>query len=166
MRRLSLTLALGLAACGPLSERAGYRDGNAPIAATTRFEPARFAGDYRVVAAFAPEDAQPASRMIRFEGNATGGLIMRDGAQPVTLDLVAPGRLRPKGEGADIWVLWTDADYRTAALGTPSGRFGMIIERGDGAADRMVAAREILEWYGYDLSRLVETKMTVSGERQ
>lgn len=160
MRRFLLIGLLGLAACASVSDRAGYRDASAPIAATTRFEPARFAGGYRVLAEFAPQGVQTTRRDIRFDVNDGGGLTMRDGARPVALDLVAPGRLRPMGGGTeqDIWVLWTDADYRTAALGTPSGQFGMILERGDGAADRMVAAREILEWYGYDLSRLVETK--------
>lgn len=55
-----------------------------------------------------------------------------------------------------IWVLWVDEGYRTMALGTPSGRFGMILERGAGPtpSDRNAAAREILAWNGYALQRL------------
>ena len=61
----------------------------------------------------------------------------------------------PEGIGAEWWVLWVDADYRTLAVGTPDGRFGFILNR-DGALppDRLAAAREILEWNGYDLARL------------
>jgi apolipoprotein D and lipocalin family protein len=53
------------------------------------------------------------------------------------------------------WVLWADVGYRTLAIGTPSGRFGFILNRGgDLPADRMRAAREVLEWNGYGIGRL------------
>ena len=44
---------------------------------------------------------------------------------------------------------------RTLVIGTPSGEMGFILNR-DGRlpADRLAAAREILEWNGYDLERL------------
>ncbi len=53
------------------------------------------------------------------------------------------------------WVLWADADYRTLAIGTPSGQFGLILNR-DGALppDRLRAAREIFDFNGYDIARL------------
>jgi apolipoprotein D and lipocalin family protein len=71
-----------------------------------------------------------------------------------------PGRLMltgadPAGIGAEWWVLWVDADNRTLVVGTPSGGFGMILNRTpDLPPDRMRAAREILAWNGYDLARL------------
>ena len=46
-------------------------------------------------------------------------------------------------------------NLRTLVIGTPSGEMGFILNR-DGRlpADRLAAAREILEWNGYDLERL------------
>lgn len=69
-----------------------------------------------------------------------------------------PGRFEEVGGkafgGAEIWVLWMDADNRTAAIGTPNGRFGWIMDRkASGGADRIRAAGEIMEWMGYDLSK-------------
>ncbi|SIT85042.1 hypothetical protein [Pontibaca methylaminivorans] len=156
MRRLLLLALVALAGCSAPFASRGYRDTGAPIGATSRFDAARFAGTYRVVAEFAPDNTRALRRTLRFE-QGDGGLVMRDGLRTVPLAVVGPGRLRPAGAGTeqDIWVLWGDADDRTAVLGTPSGAFGMIIERGNGAADRMQAAREILEWYGYDLAHLV-----------
>ena len=59
--------------------------------------------------------------------------------------------------GDDLWVLWMDFDSRTAAIGTPSGAFGFIIDKSlTGGADRITAAREIMDWFGYDLARLAD----------
>ncbi|MCP5036327.1 MAG: hypothetical protein GY945_01870 [Rhodobacteraceae bacterium] len=75
------------------------------------------------------------------------------------VEQVMPGRL-VYGElpfATEYWVLWVDEDYRTAAIGTPSGTFGWIIDRErSGGEDRIVAAREVLEWLGYDMNRLIE----------
>jgi apolipoprotein D and lipocalin family protein len=55
----------------------------------------------------------------------------------------------------DIWVLWVDEGFRTAALGAPDGSFAWIIDRNEtGGADRIKAAREVLEFNGYDVSKL------------
>jgi apolipoprotein D and lipocalin family protein len=57
--------------------------------------------------------------------------------------------------GAEWWVLWVDADYRTLVVGTPSGSFGIILNRtADLPPDRLAAARDVLAWNGYDLTRL------------
>ena len=61
--------------------------------------------------------------------------------------LIGPGRLRVKGE--DWWVIWVDVGYRTLAIGTPSGRFGFILDRGAIPGDRLNAAREIFDFNGY-----------------
>ena len=54
-------------------------------------------------------------------------------------------------------VLWLDADNRTAAIGAPDGRIGWIMDRSPrGGADRIAAAREIMEWQGYDMARMKE----------
>ncbi len=67
----------------------------------------------------------------------------------------------PGGETRDFWVLWVDEGFRTAVLGNPTGDFGWIVDRSTtGGADRITAAREILDFNGYDVSQLRVTKMT------
>ncbi|HSG55175.1 MAG TPA: lipocalin family protein [Paracoccaceae bacterium] len=54
-----------------------------------------------------------------------------------------------------LWVHWLDVGQRTAALGDPDGRRVWIMDRtAQSSADRITAAREILDWYGYDLTRM------------
>jgi len=69
-----------------------------------------------------------------------------------------PGRFTVNSgahKGREHWVMWVDQTYRTAVIGTPDGSFGMILNRDSNIpADRMKAAREILDWNGYDLSQL------------
>ncbi len=52
-------------------------------------------------------------------------------------------------------MLWVDEGYRTAVIGTPDGSFGFVLNR-DAAipADRMEAARRVLDFNGYDLAQL------------
>lgn len=55
----------------------------------------------------------------------------------------------------EIWVYWMDFDNRTVALGDPTGNVVAILDRSaTGGGDRITAAREILDWFGYDLSLL------------
>lgn len=68
---------------------------------------------------------------------------------------VGLGRYSAPGLPADLWVLWIDADAHTLVLGTPSGEFGFVLNRGAPLPpDRAKAVREILDWNGYDLSML------------
>jgi apolipoprotein D and lipocalin family protein len=68
--------------------------------------------------------------------------------------------LAPLGQGRfmlgsdEVWIYWLDADNRTAALGDPGGRRVWIMDRKGEAGERLRAAREILTWYGYDMTRL------------
>ena len=53
------------------------------------------------------------------------------------------------------WVLWADTDYRTLVIGTPSGAFGFVLNRGGLLPeDRLRSAREVLAWNRYDLALL------------
>lgn len=157
-----LVLALLAACAAPMPER-GFRDPGAPFASTQRFDATRFLGDWVQVAAFAApgQDIAPERHLYR---RATTGQIVADisGADGATrrevYDLIAPGRLRPRGQDTppgDLWVLWVDEGFRTAVLGTPSGSRALILDRSAAPApDRLRAAREILDWYGYDMTRL------------
>ncbi|WP_164738086.1 lipocalin family protein [Frigidibacter oleivorans] len=168
MRRALLALLL-LAACAGPADRQGYRDPRATIASAALFDPARFAGDWFVLADFPAGTAacgvtRESWRSVgpgRFTvtGTACGprGAIRFDGRATVTgpgrIDLAAPARAEL--EGAPVWVLWVDADYRVAVLGTPSGRFGTILGRSpERRGDLFAAAREVLDFNGYTTDRL------------
>ena len=76
--------------------------------------------------------------------------------------IAGPARLKvsfpsvPFG-ASDYWVLWVDEGYRTAVVGAPNGKSGWILNRDPQIpTDRLNTAREILDFNGYDLDRLME----------
>ncbi|SFR56920.1 lipocalin family protein [Litoreibacter janthinus] len=158
---------LALAACAPKPAFVpdGFRDTNIPITSSTRFDPKRFAGDWRVIESFERTPREVAISRVSFRPEAGGYRYIPQAAiSPLAADAEGAawplysigqfGRLLPE-EGDPIWVIWVDEDHRTAVLGTPSGRFGMIINRTSKLrADRLAAAREILAFNGYDLAQL------------
>lgn len=168
MHRLSLAFVLALAACAsPLPAPGVFRDTAKPIYSNAVFEPARLAGDWVQVAEFAGPGAavcQPGVTRFTPQENGVVGLstqLCLNGQAVAfngTAAITGPGRLAlrgadPRGLGQEWWVVWADADYRTLAIGTPSGSFGFVLDRASLPADRRTAAREILEWNGYDLEK-------------
>jgi len=158
-----------VAACGAVFPT--YRDADVPISSVVSFDPARFAGEWFEIASF-PVAFQSGCTMTKAEYAVTGpgeisvlNSCLRDGEIDRiagTGEVVGPGRLKINLDGvpfaADYWVLWVDESYRTAVVGTPSGRAGWILNRAPEIPDdRLAAAREILAFNGY---RLSEMKMT------
>lgn len=169
-----------LAACGtPLpDEDVGglftvYRDTTVPIASKAVFDPARYLGTWYEVARFPVPFETGCVKVTAIYGrNADGSVSVRnicrnpDGSVKSeitgTAEIVGPGRLKvsfpsvPFG-ASDYWVLWVDEGYRTAVVGTPNGRSGWILNRDPQIPkDRLNAAREVLDFNGYDISRLME----------
>lgn len=150
-----------------------YRDTDTPIASKAVFEPERYVGLWYEVARYpVPFEAGcvgvTAEYGLREDGLLSVLNICRnpDGAERSriegTAEIVGPGRLKVRFPSvpfvaADYWVLWTDDTYRTAVVGAPNGRSGWILNRDPQIPpDRLNAARAILKFNGYDLSRLVE----------
>ncbi len=153
MTRLLLA-ALLLAACAPKPVvQAVYRDATRQVYSIAAFDPARIEGNWVQVAGFGSVCAA---------GNMQIGavthytLCVPSGVKSGTAALVAqvPGRFDLPGFGP-FWVLWVDIDNRTMVIGAPSGHYGMILNR-DAAipADRLQAARDLLKFNGYDVSKL------------
>ncbi|WP_309668370.1 lipocalin [Tabrizicola sp.] len=156
-------LILFLAACnaplstGPLA----FRDPKAPIFSSAAFDPAALQGRWLQVADFGgPKSPDCASGAVDFSASASGlvvkGTICLDGRRHSISGLVGkagPGRLAVAGM-EDWWIVWVDSGYRTLAVGTPSGRFGFVLDRGAIPADRLNAAREVFDFNGYAVSAL------------
>lgn len=162
MFRLMLLLLLAGCAANTAAPIAGFRDPSAQIYSNAVLENARLVGRWAQVAEFAAAGAAeckfggaeiaqtPKGLTVKARLCLNGVPTPFNGALRAT----GPGRFAaPSGE--PWWVIWADSGYRTAVIGTPSGRFGFILNR-DGAlpADRLQAAREVLDWNGYTLARL------------
>ena len=170
MRPGLVLLAVLLAACSaemPPVPSESFRDPSAPFASIADFDPARFQGRWHEVASF-PTPLRAGCRNSQSvyapspEGLSVRNTCVKDGRQIVTMGTArpsGPGRMEVRLDGmpmpASYWILWVDEGYRTAVIGVPSGRAGWILNRDPAIpADRLNAARKLLSFYGYDLSRL------------
>lgn len=148
------------------------RDTTVPLTSSTRFDPARFQGRWYEIEGTSPviHGGGCVSSVFQFvsarpevfDGQSA------DPSCPVSEDsnfqrmLYQPFRYEGLGRFKstksfidEYWVLWVDEDHRTMAIGTESGRFGYILNRTSTLrADRLQAAREVLAFNGYDLTRL------------
>jgi apolipoprotein D and lipocalin family protein len=155
----ALLLALGLAGCTAPPPASTFRQVETPIWSAAAFAPAQIAGSWVQVADFTRAGGCPAGHM-EFAPTAGGlsltGTLCLNGREVGVSGLarpVGPGRLQLKGQ-EDWWVLWIDSGYRTLAIGTPSGRFGFVLDRGSIPGDRLTAAREVFDFNGYDAAAL------------
>ncbi|WP_099827257.1 lipocalin family protein [Oceaniglobus indicus] len=175
IRALSVVLLLGACAAQPVESpdrSAVYRDGDITIASNALFDPRRFGGTWYEVARY-PVAFQAGCVGARSEYTLQAGgtfdIVNTCGDGPSAgvarriegrARVVGPGRLSVDLDGvatdAPYWVLWVDEGYRTAVIGMPSGRAGWILNRDVRIPpDRLAAAREVLAFNGYDLSRMV-----------
>ncbi|WP_417606220.1 lipocalin family protein [Primorskyibacter flagellatus] len=159
--RIAIVWPLLLAGCiaaKPDKPTVSFRDTSVAISSSTRFDPQRFAGDWTRLADFGSPYTDAGCRTLRFTPLPDNKMALQscgDGAGAAMPYAIAPfGRL--EAEGTDpIWVLWVAEDFGTAVLGTPSGAFGWIVNRGPRIQpDRYNAATDLLEFNGYDSSRL------------
>lgn len=156
----------GLTACStaPSLDHGAIRDPKVLMSATSRYDAARFAGhwvtradyagDWRV-AGFdftAPTTAQAGAWR---EQAANGGPAR---VAQVTPDQSAVFTLNYGGvpsQSRQMVVLWVDEGFRTAVLSTRDGSYAFIADRkASGGADRVIAARQMLEHNGFDATQL------------
>lgn len=137
-----------------------FRTASAPIYSSAVLDPARLAGRWHQVATFAPggkAGCAPGDVDIAATGQARWDLCLTGreitGAGPFVM--TRPGRFAIRGM-EDWWVLWADADYRTLVVGTPSGQFGFVLNRGATLPpDRLKAAKDIARFNGYAIDMFV-----------
>jgi apolipoprotein D and lipocalin family protein len=164
-----LLAALLLAACAAAPAKVqGFR-AKGPIYSNAVMDMAQVAGRWTQAATFA-SGGKPgcAAGGAEISSTPTGLTIATrlclNGAEVSyagPLAVTGPGRATPTGAARapldrEWWVLWADVDLRTLVIGTPDGSFGFILNRGGPLPqDRLKAAREILDWNGYDTARLM-----------
>ena len=165
---LLLGLAVLLAGCG--AGLGGYRDQSVTIASSANFDPSRYLGRWYEVARYPnPFQADCAGSYVDYDAGPDGRILVRNTCLDAdgtvideiagTAQVVGPGRLSVRLDGVPVaapyWVLWVDEGYRTAVVGQPNGRAGWVLNREpEIPPDRWVAAREVLDFNGYDVSRL------------
>ncbi|MEJ6401378.1 lipocalin family protein [Yoonia sp. 2307UL14-13] len=149
-----------------------YRDTNVPISSKAVFEPERYLGTWYEVARYPVPFEAGCVDVTATYGRRDDGLLSvlnicrnPDGSERSriegTAEIVGPGRLKVRFPSvpfvaADYWVLWTDEAYRVAVVGAPNGRSGWILSRTpEIRPDLYAAARDVLAFNGYDLSRLL-----------
>jgi apolipoprotein D and lipocalin family protein len=161
MFRVTLAAFLLVSGCGVAQrDSASFRDAEAPIWSAAAFAPSQVTGSWQQVAAFTGKTGGCRSGAITVDpapgGFAVKGTLCLDG-EARKVDALArpigPGRLSVDGQ-ADWWVLWVDSGYRTLAVGTPTGQFGFVLDRGAIPKDRLDAAAEIFAFNGYVSGRL------------
>jgi len=172
MPRIILILCAFLTACAAPS--AVYRDTDVPINSMAVLDAERYAGLWYEIARF-PVGFQEGciNTTATYEAQPTGTLSVLNrcidevGGQERLVRGIAepsgPGRFEVRFNNlpfikAPYWVLWVDEGYRTAVVGVPSGSAGWILNREPTIPeDRLVAALEILDFNGYDVSLIEPT---------
>ena len=152
LRGAALAAALVLAGCNTTPDpevRIGLRNPTVTLAGSTRFDAARFTGDWQTLACLGTCAAQ-----VPVSLGPDGVISVTTAAGQTAFRQTGPGILRAVG-GADILVvMWIDEGYRTAVVGDANGRWAAIMDRGRGAPDRLRAATEVLDFNGWDVTRL------------
>lgn len=152
---LFAAMAVALWACAPAPQD-GYRRADAPISSQAAVDPDRLAGTWTVVDGYAGAPLGAPGQGLRIAATDAGIALTPASGATRHLTRVAPGRFAAAGTDPDLWLLWADADYRIAVIGNPAGSAGFIMMRqGASGAGLRTAAREIFDWQGYDMARLV-----------
>jgi apolipoprotein D and lipocalin family protein len=143
-------------ACAPppqttaMSDPGMLRNPTAPLGGTSRFDGARFAGQWQTVACLgicAPQ--------VIYSTTSDGELTRITPKGQVDYAVSAPGVLQDTSRDATLVVMWVDEGFRTAVVGDADGTWAAILDRRrPPGADRLKAATEILDFNGWDTGKL------------
>ncbi|MEP1961983.1 hypothetical protein [Tateyamaria sp.] len=123
------------------------RNPTVPIGAILRFDPVKFDGDWSV---HSSAGGDWALTTFAVAGRSTQ---WSEAGRAATLTPRATGIFRltyDDGTQRDLWVIWTDPDHHTVALGEPGGGYGFIATKvGRFRGDQVSAAAQVLDFNGY-----------------
>ncbi len=157
MPRLIPLLLLVLAGCAAVPPAGGLHDPGVPVRSLAGYDLNRLAGPWHEVAHLAPAatPACPPGGLTVGPGLAMGGRLCLGGrAVAMGGQAVVQGPGRFALAGRSFWVLWADHGDRTLVLGDPAGGFAVVLDRGRISPDRLAAAREVLDFNGFDIALL------------
>lgn len=149
---------MALSACVSTQTPMGTRDPNVPMSSIAALDVLKFSGRWYEVEAFVPEGASCVIGAVTFTRQKSGDLTVTEGPcadgapRSGVARAIGPGRFSFKGE--EIWVLWVDAEYHVAVIGTPTGAAHVLSRDLTLPPDRQPAVHEILKWNGFDVTRL------------
>ena len=173
---ISLVALLALAAGGDAPEESpGFRDTSKPLSVTTRANNPALHGQWFVreqfpgtnqfqEVFFATRSVNLSSDIIETRERVCRTKFDCSGRETSwTAERLGINRWRlindDESRSLQLWMIWIDQGFRTAAVGTPDGSYGWIIDRSQkGGADRINAAREVLQFNGYQTRQLVENE--------
>jgi len=160
-----------LAACTAMPS-GGIRDTRIAIPPRNDFSPARFAGDWFQVAYFRQRDTSWNFGTERYRYDPSGNILWRSSGdfpvypasrsgftKPIPFKVLPGGAIQiDRDENYPVGrVIWIDDAYQTAILGEASGAHTRVLARPRYiSANRMNAAKAVLETYGYDMSKMIE----------
>ena len=153
--RYAPILALLLAGC-VATPTPGYRDLAQPLSITTRTAPDLWQGTWHLRAA-TPDERDMRALAFDATGRITPDCAPTCGAEWQAQSIGTNRWQLTGGEGQrrELWLIWIDDSRRTAAVGEPKGRYAWVLDRAPaGGADRIQAAREILDFNGYDAGQI------------
>ena len=154
-------LLLGLlVACAPAAPTQTFRDPDITIASKADFDPAGFSGRWYEIAQLSDAASCPVLDVIVTDGRLFLEELCAEGRRSRGATLAGPGRLA-LSDGTELWILWIDANNRTAIVASPDGGIARILDRGtDVAEDRWRAALDVLEFNGFRTEALTELPAT------
>ena len=168
IRILALIVPTVLSSCSFVpANQSAVRDTSILLSVTTRGSLEDLSGDW-VVRGSIPESASIHSVTLapRDDGlfnvsfnqsDCSAGCNHLSGTWPA--ERIAQNRLKLRTDrsGSDeIWVLWMDESMRTAVISSRDGSTALILDRrSTGGQDRIAAARDVLEFNGYDTAQVM-----------
>lgn len=158
---IALTLCAALAGCSsPMAT--GPRDAAIPMRAMATVDTNAFSGRWWEVATYLPDGASCVIGGLTVSPQPDGNLTLTEGpcadGRPRTglATRTGPGRYLFGGE--ELWLLWADFEYSVAVIATDAGRAHILARSLTPPADKLAAAREILDWNGFDVSTLAAAR--------
>ncbi|GAA3869899.1 hypothetical protein [Celeribacter arenosi] len=157
-----LTFALLSACVSAPPPATGFRDPTVPMRAVAALDMDQFAGRWQEVQTYLPAGASCLLGGVTFAPQSNGDLTVIEGpcadGKPRNglARRIGPSRYMFGGE--ELWLIWADFEYSVAAIGTPNGRAHIIARSLNPPADKVAAAREILDWVGYDVTKLAPAR--------
>jgi apolipoprotein D and lipocalin family protein len=136
----------------------GMRNQDVELSSLVGFDAARFSGRWHEVESYVPEGASCVIGGVTFSQQTNGDLILTEGPcadgapRSGVATRVGPGRFSFEGEV--LWVLWIDQSYDVAVIATASGKAHILGRKLQIASDKRQAAHDILNWNGFDTSKL------------